>query len=373
MAEQFLIEYNKSRIYYLLALYGMSADTLLSMLNGGRKKLYTIDDISGPTIKKSLLIQIGKIFNKDIYFFIDFSDLRPQPSASIFFRKNDFAAELNMEARRVVCKYEDLKNTISSYFILGNFQFPRKLQTYTISQSAKDLALSLHQELFPKRGFQARALLKTLINSLASKNIFVFEYIEQHNKKEKSNIDGFYLHPGVIVLKRNQEAFNHEIFTLAHELGHYLLDAEDIDKITMNLTYTDNPYTVERWCNDFAFYFIAGEESRAIDSISAINSNNDYCHDEIEQIAKTVHLSQSAIYTHLYLTNKMSYAIYATIRDDLDKQYSIRETEEKVKEETPKGFSAPKPIISDLYIETMQLAYFKGVVGDIEFLCNHFI
>ena len=52
--------------------------------------------------------------------------------------------------------------------------------------------------------------------------LFVFEYIETWNKKEKTNIDGFYLKPNVIVLKHHKH-YKREIFTLAHELGHCLL------------------------------------------------------------------------------------------------------------------------------------------------------
>jgi radical SAM superfamily enzyme YgiQ (UPF0313 family) len=43
--------------------------------------------------------------------------------------------------------------------------------------------------------------------------------IETWNKKEKANIDGIYLSPNVIVLKR-QKSYRRETFTLIHELGH---------------------------------------------------------------------------------------------------------------------------------------------------------
>ena len=69
---------------------------------------------------------------------------------------------------------------------------------------------------------------------MATKNIMVFEFIETWNKKEKANIDGFYLKPNLIVLKRHQ-SFSREIFTLAHELGHYLLDEEEIEEINYSV------------------------------------------------------------------------------------------------------------------------------------------
>jgi len=365
MGNNIEIEYNRSRIDYLLALYNMSEDGLLSMLNEGMKNPYTKKNISGRTIKESILKKIGKIFNKDIYFFIDFSELKINSASSIFFRKNNFATQPNMEARRIVCHYEDLKNTISAYCKLGKFQFQRKLKKYTTNDSAKEIAFFYHDILFTNKRNKAKEMLKILIDNLAEANVYVFEYIEHPNKKEKSNIDGFFLRPNIIVLKRQQKAFNREIFTLAHEFGHYLLDYEDMDELDDDpLTNNHHNNSQEKWCNEFAFHFIAGKEiSSSLDNIH-VDTNNDY-EEVIENIAKTIHLSQSAIYTHLYLNQKMTFNVYNVIKLRLNEELSDREAIRSA--ERPKSFSQPKPIQSNLFIKTMQLAYYKGVVGDMEF------
>ena len=81
------IEINKDRINYLLALYKMSADDLLSLLNEDRKRLLTKDVFQGDTMEFSLLKKIDAIFQKGLNFYCDFSSLKPTASSSVFFRK----------------------------------------------------------------------------------------------------------------------------------------------------------------------------------------------------------------------------------------------------------------------------------------------
>ena len=58
------VEINKERVKYLLALYKMSADDLLSLLNKDRKRLTRVADISGDTMELGLVKRIGEIFDK---------------------------------------------------------------------------------------------------------------------------------------------------------------------------------------------------------------------------------------------------------------------------------------------------------------------
>ena len=60
----------------------------------------------------------------------------------------------------------------------------------------------------------------------------------------------------------------------------------------------------------------------------------------------------------------MSYASYCNVRDELAEQYRLKVEAEKQKEIGKKGSMAPKPIISPLFLKTMQYAYFKGVVNE---------
>ncbi|WP_086543530.1 ImmA/IrrE family metallo-endopeptidase [Algoriphagus antarcticus] len=77
--------------------------------------------------------------------------------------------------------------------------------------------------------------------------------------KQKSNIDGFFIKPNVIVLRRNQDYFKWEIFTLAHELGHYILNQEEVESIYFDQLVLGATSKIEAWCYTFAFAFLAGD------------------------------------------------------------------------------------------------------------------
>lgn len=130
-----------------------------------------------------------------------------------------------------------------------------------------------------------------MIEKIADHGIFVFEYIETWNKKEKTNIDGFYLKPNVIVLKHHKH-YKREIFTLAHELGHCLLGIEEVESVDMMDISAQTSYSdVERWCNDFAYQFIMGQEAETLANIACVDSRNDYCIDLFKAISARTHIS----------------------------------------------------------------------------------
>ena len=63
-------QFNIERLDYLLALFGMSKDELLSSLNEGRKKPISLDDIFGKDIKISLFNMSGIMPMMILYFSI---------------------------------------------------------------------------------------------------------------------------------------------------------------------------------------------------------------------------------------------------------------------------------------------------------------
>ena len=106
---------NSKRLDYLLALFGMSKEDLLSSLNKDRKRPFSIEDIYGDEIKISLLKQIDKIFHKGIPFYLDFSPIDTSQKTKVFFRKSRFQSILTMEDKRIVDSYESLKVLLDSY------------------------------------------------------------------------------------------------------------------------------------------------------------------------------------------------------------------------------------------------------------------
>ena len=369
-----IIEINISRLQYLLKLFDITKDELLLQISEGLKNPISTEDIFGNKIKLSNLKKIDKIFKKGLHFYLDPKAPTESREASIFFRKQNFKSELNLGARKIVNIFEEEKISLSAICKLSEFNIERKLPVYTINDNPEDVANSIRRELYPLFNINQKEFLKALVNKLADYNILVFEFVETWNKIEKANIDGFYLSPNVIVLKRQQhKSFRREIFTLAHELGHYLLVKEEIEKLDYQDVINDSLSPIERWCNDFAYYFLVGEFNNSIRNIAIANSKNDYFHDLIDNIRNQTHLSRIALYTRLLLEKRISLKDYNIIKQEEETLFKERQLEEKKKREFDKTSGikiegrSPKPIISPLLIKTMEAAFLEGVINEAEF------
>lgn len=357
---------------YLLKLYKISADDLVAMINKGLKKTIEKVDIFSKEINLSHLKRIDKIFNKGLHYYLDPKAPESSKEASIFFRKQDFSSELNIGAKKIVNHFEEFKISLSSIAKLAELNIGRTLSIYSPTDNAKSIATSIRQKLYPEFLSDKRDFLKSIISKLAENNVLVFEFIETWNKKEKANIDGFFLNPNVIVLKRQQNSFRREIFTLAHELGHFLLNEEEIESLDyQNLAKTDLTI-IEKWCNDFAYYFLIGEFSKVIDNLTMAEPSNDYHFETIEELSNKTHLSQIALFTRLLFQNKIEKVHYNKIKADFDEKYRLRQEEEKKLRELEKqkgikqGGSVAKPINSPLLISTLQTAFYEGIINEYE-------
>ena len=356
----------------------MTEADLLSKINVGRKKLLTNSDILGDEIKLSHLKKIDKIFQKGLSYYLDPENLTKSNSESIFFRKDNFNVALNLEAKQVVNKFEEDKINYHTIAKLSDFRINRKLNVYQTNENPKTVANEVRNFLYPDFDKNKKQFLKNFISKLADNNILVFEFIDHPNKKEKPNINGFYLSPDVIVLKRNQKSFNREIFTLAHELGHYLLNQEEIDEnINNEITQDDNLSKIERWCNDFAYYFLISDNDSNIHKLETATAENDYHISIIKHISEKTHLSTIALYTRLLLDKKISQHNYNKITQKILNEIKIYEEIEKQKlaldkqhaielGKKPIGAIA-KPIISPLYLKTLQSALFTGLINEADF------
>ena len=349
----------------------MDTNEFLLKISDGLKTPIAKDDVFGSEIKVSFLKRIDKIFDKGIHYYLDPKAPEKSKEASVFFRKQNFQNdELNLGAIKIVNQFEELKLSLSAIAKLSDLDFKRQIKKYSVSDNPREIALKGRKVLYPKFDKNRRNFLKALISSLASKNIMVFEFIETWNKKEKANIDGFYLKPNMIVLKRHQ-SFSREIFTLAHELGHYLLDEEEIEEIHYSLC-SKKLSIIERWCNDFAFFFLAGEYTNSLDKLEKASSTNDYHHDFIETVSNNTHLSQLAIFTRLLYKGQISKTNYSLVKDEFEEIFRQKQAEKErekqlLKEQGIKQRgSVAKPIPSPLFLSTIQTAYYEGVLNEYE-------
>lgn len=366
-----MTEFNIDRLNYLLELYGMSNGELLSILNEDRKRLFTLEDISGNEIKISLLKKIDEIFKKGLSFYLDFSPIDLSQQTKVFFRKKQFHSDLSLEDKRIVDSFESLKSLLDGYRVLtdtSNLEHPLK-SSAKITHNPQVVAKKVKDFFLPAKNISDhKKFLRAIIQKLAEINVYVFEFVEAWNKKEKATIDGFFINPNVIVLKR-QKSYKREIFTLAHEIGHYLLGIEDIESLDMSRVENKRAQNkVERWCNDFAFYLIAGD---AVDELERFKEYSEDLNQAIDMLSSTTHISRMAWYTKLAYEKVVPMRRYSAIIQQLEEEYEERQRERKEELRQKQSQAvAPRPIISPLYLETMQYAFYNGIVSESAF-CEH--
>ncbi|MBO4922772.1 MAG: ImmA/IrrE family metallo-endopeptidase [Bacteroidales bacterium] len=370
------VEYNKHRVEYLLSLFKMTVGELLFSINKDLKTPITWEDIDSEEIELNYLKRIDKVFKKGLLYYYDPAVPIKDKRVSVFFRKESFTTEPNIGARKRVREFEDLKTQISAISIMSKFDLKRTLRTYSVKENPREVAFSLRETLLPVFNTDKREFLKSYINKLGKFNILVFEFVDTFNKKEKANIDGFYIEPNAIVLKRNQDALSREIFTLSHELGHYLIKKEDVDELDFaKVTDQNNDISdVENWCNQFAYYLLLGEENaKKLEAIAQYDYRVDYGHDLVAGISRQTNLSRLAIFTNLFLQRRMTFKDYSNVREDLHEQYLARKEKEKLDRENRKAVGEkingrnPKPIQSDLVFDIYNYALNKGVVSEYEY------
>ena len=366
------VEQNIARLQYLLSSYKMTIDDLLPIIGEGLKKKISKESILTSQIEIGYLKRIDKFFNKGIHYYLDPKSPEISQDASIFFRKQKFDIDLNIGAKKIVNQFEEFKISLSAIAKLADIRIDRSLPIYKVLDSPRQIAQEIRTLLNPTFISDKKDFLKSIISKLAEQNILVFEFVETWNKKDKANIDGFFLNPNVIVLKRQQTSFRREIFTLIHELGHYLLNEEEVEQIDYQSLARENLNKIEKWCNDFAYYFLIGDSIQEMESINIDNSSNDYQFELILKISNNTHLSKIALFTRLLFQKKMSQTDYNVVKADLEEQYRKRDHELKKQRELDKenglsaGGSTPKPINSPLLISTIQTAFYEGVINEYE-------
>ncbi len=367
---------NKERIKYLLALYRMSEEELLREASKKLKKGLTWEDVYRDSVPLNVLKRIDGVFNKGLFYYADPVTPKQEKRASVFFRKDTFGTDLNFGARLRVREFEDLKTRLNTISKLSDIKLERRLPVVSTATKPRDLAFEMRKQVLPLFTNDKRTFLKNFINKLGEQNIFVFEFVDVSSKREKANVDGFYIHPNAIVLRRMQKSFSREIFTLAHELGHYLLDKEEIEQVDVaamslhDVTVSE----VERWCNTFAYFLLLGEDmANVLDNVPLFDRQNDYGHDLVKRISKETNLSRLAIFTNLLVQKKLSYRHYLDIKAEMEEEWRRKEQEKELKktEDKAKGIEVqgrnPQPIKAEIVANVFTLALTSGIIGEQEF------
>ncbi|PKP60073.1 MAG: hypothetical protein CVT88_03975 [Candidatus Altiarchaeales archaeon HGW-Altiarchaeales-1] len=384
---------NPSRLNYSLDLYKLSKNDLIKLLNSDRKRnVLTLEKLNKilnreESVNKSFLNKFARIFGTGLTWLLSKRELPERKTSSIFFRKDSFNSYLNLESKKRIAYYEELKSELEILCKQIDFKPKMVFGDYKLSDNPENAAKDLRKkfddaekQLFNKKYISKansdRDYLINLIRVLEHFNLFVFEFTDRNRKPEKIiKFDGFFMLPHIIVLKRQQKYIRREIWTLLHEFAHYLLKIEEIDE---NTEITNSGAHVEKWCNHFTYSFLINGFEREFSGLIYASKGNNYYKSEIGELYKKTHLSEFALYTRLKTENKISESDYNQIKEEITENIRKKEEKEKIKTrekekikpEEKKSSSmqlgkdvfiaGPKEIRSKLFEEIIKINFFKG-------------
>ena len=288
------VRVNPAAVGYLAKMFAMDQGEVCRRVEDINGDPASPEDLFGSQVRLDRLICLEKVFGKGLGFFTLQRPLEADRKASILFRKKRFSCDLGYADRLLISKIEDQALILSAYCTLMDKSLTRKLKRRRKTESAQEVAYGVRDEIGIRAEpyNSARRQLEYLIEALADSNIVVYEHLEKKGEDEKLNLAGFFLSPYTILIKRENQ-LSREIFTLAHELGHYLLAAEDIDEID----FEEEASVEERWCNEFAFHFILGKEG--VEELAQIaDRGGDELFSRFVEFSCKRHVSLSAIHYH---------------------------------------------------------------------------
>jgi Zn-dependent peptidase ImmA (M78 family) len=373
---------NPNRLNYLIKQYNLTENDLLEKLNitsNGKfrkrniitKEIFSKILLGTTNVSLDYLKRFDSIFEKGLTWYITSRNISFSKENSIFFRKDKFNVEMDLESKKKIDVFEQKKFEISYLSSLVNYNLDRKLKTcslkdnpYIISKEISSIFKKVNVKVNNTKN-KDRSYLEYLIRVIESHNIFVFEFIENHNVKNPANFSGLFLKPNFIILKR-QKQLRREIFTLLHEFAHYLLDAEEIDD---NPDHFKSNTKVENWCNNFAYSFLAKDYLSELEKVNFIKDNTNLPI-FINKLYTNTYLSYKAIYTRLKIENKINLNDYNKALEDIQKGMDLQKEKDKFDRKILKehgkiiGFGTPKPIRSNLFANILKENYFSGNVDE---------
>ncbi|PAF49025.1 hypothetical protein BKH43_07475 [Helicobacter sp. 13S00401-1] len=340
------VEINPKRIEYLLDLFNLNLRELANLIDMPTQSLLQQD-----TLKLSTLKKIDKIFKKGLNFYTEPTNLSKKEN--ILFRVKN--KNLTISDKQLILNKQDDSNYIQSILKLTNFKLERKLDIKAnLKSKPSEIASLISPLVLPKDTKDDKRFLKNFIAKLAALNILVFEILQPPNKKDKSKIDAFFIKPNFIFLNR-QKGFKRELFTLAHELGHYILHNEHIDDDIFETLSKE-----ESWCNEFAFYLLAGKGIEEILSLKASELN--FYNEKLQSLSNKYHISTLAIFCFLAKRKVITWQHFFSLKQQSDELVQLPRIKEI------EFFAKPKPICSPLQKDIFKIAYLKGIVSEKEIL-----
>ena len=375
---------NVQRILFLIDFFKITQKKFLELINQGLKEKNKIKfkDFENK-IELWKIKRIDKTFNKGITWYIDPTEPIKSNGSSIFFRKKKFNSKTEIEDVKTIDAFEEKR--ILAKILCDNvgFKLTRKIKKFNTKQDVDEAVKTVKNEFKEKEnkttksGQNDKKFLTDLFRKIESLNVFVFEHLEQHNKKNKVNFEGFYL-KNTIVIKR-QDNLRREIFTLLHELGHYLLDEEEIDQDIDKKQTESKTQKTENWCNEFAFTFLLGDYKERFDKLKSPDTKNKFYEREIDGLVEKTQLNPLSFYTNLLIRKKIDWYKYQEKKKEIETNFKKKIRTEKQlrkqnaelkKSQGKKTYAIPREIKSELFENIVKTNFNLGKIDDVD-LCNY--
>ena len=363
-----LQEVNPERIVYLADLLGLSRQEVCDLVRDGRKTVVKEEDLFGPHIQIRYLEKLQEVLGKGLGFFINTDPLTYEKNSVLYRKEHRHNCELQYADRLLVSTTEDEAIWQSALCATLWNRLHRILSRYSLADNPVEVAYEVRaeMEIRDQPYKDIRKHLHYLMRRLGKFHIIVREHVE--SPKHKNNLAGFFLRPLTIVIKRQQHV-GREIFTLAHELGHYLLDKEELD----GMPFDKENSKEEKWCNDFAFAFILGREKvKQLKSFKPKEVRDPF--GAIAAFSSANHISRLAIYCHLAKRRVITWKDYNEIKSEIRARH---EQEERAYRRKANGTSSRqggrklRPLFSPLEQKIYLNAFYAGIVKEHN-LMRHF-
>ena len=234
--------------------------------------------------------------------------------SSILYRKHQFNCDLTHQDRMLVVREEDNAGLLTDTCAELRWRLRRKLPRFNVKQKPSLAAYRTRDLLKIGSEYASpRVFLEDMAAKLADQNIIINEHIDPMGKRGQTNLAGFFIKTRTIVFKRHRRRCQ-ELFTLAHELGHYMLGDEDIDALSLH----GNLIGEERWCNDFAFHLILGP--KRAQELAALTDKQINAPNVVNRFADRHHISRQALYYYFRRKGKISQPKYEDLIKDASKK-----------------------------------------------------
>jgi len=268
--DQLLVDIEPKVLNWLVESSGWSKEEIAKRL---KTSTQVIDKFLDGTKKPSFrqLEELSNVFKRPVASFLLSQPVKEKPKPKDYrmlpSKLNKFDKKTILVMRKAR-KLQEISKELS-----GNIAYDTKskIKRVKISESPENVAKT-YRELFEltenkQRKFKSSyELFNYLRDIFEEQNIFVFQF-----SMPVDDARGFVFadeYPYTVVVN-SADMIEARIFSLMHEFGHILLGESVIDLPEATASYKDN---VEKWCNEFASYFLLPKEL-AKSSFSEYKSN----------------------------------------------------------------------------------------------------